>query len=637
MKKNLLVFILLYYWLQAICQPYPHDVYSRRALETYLVETGEFKPVPQAKDSFWSRTIPQAMRSDYIRLAHSYKGCSWENIPDSVFGEYRTIGNRANYERLSFGIRRQMSCLVMGEILEHNGLLILDVLNGLDYFIHETWWGVSAHYPTNKPEANNQVVDLFNSETANLLAWTVYMLHDELENEKPGICEIIKGEIRRRMLAPARNGKYEWKKNTSNHNTWICANWLSCIMLCEDDRKQQIEDIMQVVACLDWFYKGYPDDGGCDEGVHYWDRAAASLFECVRMLDLATGGYLSFADNSKFKAMASFVCKSYIANNAYVNFADTPSNTIVHVNILFPFGRYIGDKVMTEYAVLLAEEADYQQNPTKLFYRSGNYPSLSRELFFLNEFESFKEGSPQAPLTRDTWMPDLQVMTARERENSTSGLFIAAKGGHNAEKHNHNDVGSFIVYADGEPLFIDIGFATYHSQSFGKNRYNYMNCRSAYHNLPLINGIEQRMGKEHRANNVEYHQNEKMVTFSLNLESAYPKDAFVDKWKRTIRFNRGMNIEITENYKLGKYLRPTEIIYVCRNKPMLKKNERIEIITSVGTRYLEYNPSELNPIIEAVPLDDANIVSSWQTKTLYRIKLRVRGNRLNGRIRYVIK
>src|SRR2546430_9673482 len=40
-------------------------------------------------------------------------------------------------------------------------------------------------------------------------------------------------------------------------------------------------------------------------------------------------------------------------------------------------------------------------------------------------------------------------------------LFRSAWGGHNAQSHNHNDVGNFIVYGDGRPVLIDLGVETY--------------------------------------------------------------------------------------------------------------------------------------------------------------------------------
>ena len=54
----------------------------------------------------------------------------------------------------------------------------------------------------------------------------------------------------------------------------------------------------------------------------------------------------------------------------------------------------------------------------------------------------------------------IQVMAAREKGGSPEGLYLAAKGGHNAESHNHNDVGSCIMFVDGLPGIIDVGWGS---------------------------------------------------------------------------------------------------------------------------------------------------------------------------------
>ena len=82
------------------------------------------------------------------------------------------------------------------------------------------------------------------------------------------------------------------------------------------------------------------------------------------------------------------------------------------------------------------------------------------------------------------------------------GFYLAAKGGHNAESHNHNDVGNFIVYADGRPVLIDAGVGTYTAKTFSPQRYEIWTMQSAYHNLPTINGFLQKDGRQFRAENV---------------------------------------------------------------------------------------------------------------------------------------
>ena len=80
-----------------------------------------FMPFPKAGDKYWQKQVPVAMRKDYIHLGDSCLKKPWNAIPDSLFAEFRTNGNRTNYEAASFGIRKQFVCLVMAEIMQGRG------------------------------------------------------------------------------------------------------------------------------------------------------------------------------------------------------------------------------------------------------------------------------------------------------------------------------------------------------------------------------------------------------------------------------------------------------------------------------------------------------------------------------------
>ena len=335
--------------------------------------------------------------------------------------------------------------------------------------------------------------------------------------------------------------------------------------------------------------------------------------------------------------MGSFVYKTYITKNACVNFADTPSNTKVHIHILYPFGQYIGDSIMTGYAAMIANETNYKNHPSNVFLQSGNYPSISRELMFLGEYKSFEEINPREPLLRDMWLPNLQIFTARSFGQSGDGLYLAGKGGHNAERHNHNDVGNFIVYSNDEPLIIDIGFATYDAKTFSNKRYELMNNRSAFHNVPLINGVEQHNGKSYCAKNVNYFQSNAQVKFSLDLENAYPSEAKVKRWQRTIQMRRGDKIEVTEEYELEKYLSPTDIVLICCGDVSLEKPGRIVIKTDKGVSHIIYNSKQLSQGIEPLVVNDPVLQETWHDKTLYRVKLTIINQRLKGKVKYSIE
>lgn len=636
MKKTALLCVLLLTVLTAEADNLLTRLYPRDVLEASIVQPQHFAPVPKASSDFWKRTVGYGMRNSYVNNGKGYLGKPWTPIPDAVFKEYSVNGNRTNYEKRSFELRKQLACMVMAEIMQDSAYFLNDIIKGLYYFKNETWWGVPAHYPKPLPDRQLQEVDLFNAETANLLAWTCYMLEDRIKKKDRRICKDIRNEIKRRILIPARTTDYFWKRHSWNHNTWTCSNWLSCILFCEEDRQQQIDDICQVLKCLDVYIDGYPEDGGCDEGPNYWDRATGSLFECMQLLSLASDGKVTLPLTDKIRAMAGYVYNMYIGNGYYVNFADCNSRTTPNVHILYPLAVAINDKAMMRYAAFIAQKHEYTGHPWKLFNQSGVFPSLSRELCFLRLLPTFMKEKAEEAQTSSHWLRNSEIVTSHSRFGNHNTLFLAAKGGHNDENHNHNDVGNFIVYSNAEPVIIDIGVGTYTSQTFSQGRYELFNCRSAYHNVPIINGFEQQAGKNYKALDVKYSDNEAQTIFSLDLSKAYSQEASVRKWERTILVNKEDGITVTEDYRLSQYLQPTEIILICCGQVSMNRNNEIIIDNGKSQGRLSFDARQLTARIEKIDYQDAAIQNSWKDKTLYRIHLTVRSKKLKNKISYTI-
>ena len=184
-----------------------------------------------------------------------------------------------------------------------------------------------------------------------------------------------------------------------------------------------------------------------------------------------------------------------------------------------------------------------------------------------DEYQKAEQG---LPLPADVWLPDLQVMIARDKEGSTDGWFVAAKGGHNDESHNHNDVGNYVVYYDGLPVLIDVGRGTYTRKTFSSRRYEiWYNC-SDYHNLPTINGVTQSPGAKFKANNVEYKKGNGFTELSLDIAKAYPESAGLNSWKRTIHLNKGKNVEVKDVISLAKADKLTEHLMTCYPSEIVK-------------------------------------------------------------------
>ena len=564
--------------------------------------------IPQADDTFWRDSIPVEMRQSYITYGEQYLDKPWEALPWTVFAENKQTGNRVNYEAICFAKRRQLAALVMAEIMEGKGRFMSDIIDGMGSFCEETWWGIPAHYSKTIPLAELQEVDLFNAETANLIVWTKYMLQKQFDAFSPDLCQRIDREIERRILVPAVENNYWWKTAGMNWNPWICSNWLSCVLICEKDEARKTEAIRQIKQATQAFIDAYPEDGGCDEGPGYWDRAAASLFEVLRLMPDFQG------DMDKIRKMAAYAYKTYIGNDYCVNFADAHENKAVQqINIVYPFGLWLNDQTMREFGAYLGHQKNILTEPATLYDKSGNFPTLSRELFFLHHIRDFIAEKPREPLLKDVWLPDLQIMTARR-----GNLFVAMKGGTNGENHNHNDVGSFVVYLNGEPLFLDPGVGEYTAQTFSKDRYSIWTMQSQYHNLPQINGFDQKDGKEY-ATTVISHKDGQVT---LDLAKAYPTEASVKSWKRSVTAMKS-GISVTEDYELYDYIAPTRLMFIA--------------LSADALNHIEYDHSLLSAEVEDISQQlDPLLKGMWGEK-MFRIILTVKSTQTKNKIKYTIR
>ena len=601
--------------------------------------------LPQGDDSFWRDSIPQEMRQSYIEYGEQYLGKPWTMLPWTVFAENKQTGNRVNYETLCFEKRRQMAALVMAEIMEGKGRFMGDIINGVGSFCEETWWGIPAHYAKAVPQPELQEVDLFNAETASVMAWTRYMLEKKLNAFSPDLCQRIDHEIERRILQPAVETDYWWKTAGMNWNPWICSNWLACVLICEKDDTRKAEAITQIRKATQAFIDAYPEDGGCDEGPGYWDRAAASMFEIMRLLDFGS-------TEPKVQKMAAYAYKTYIGNDYCVCFADAHENKAVQqVNIVYPFGVWLNDQTMREFGAWLGRKRGVLTNPAALYDKSGNFPTLGRELMFLRHINELIAERSREPLLKDVWLPDLQIMAARR-----GNLYVAMKGGTNGESHNHNDVGSFIVYAPllqvtspipscrrgeipplqgrffaeqsgraerGEvifltPLLIDPAVGEYTAKTFSDDRYSIWTMQSGYHNLPQINGIDQKDGKQYAAKVIGHKDGQ----LTLDIAGAYPVEAAVKSWKRTVTVMKS-GVSITEDYELSEYRRPTRLMLMTIDPDAL---QHIHFDASQLTATVEDISDKLDPLLQRM----------WGPQ-MYRIILTVKATSTKHTIKYTIR
>jgi hypothetical protein len=252
---------------------------------------------------------------------------------------------------------------------------------------------------------------------------------------------------------------------------------------------------------------------------------------------------------------------------------------------------------------------------------------------------------PVEPLLGEFWLPDIQVMSARSVAGSSAGLYVAAKGGHNDESHNHNDIGNFIVYTDGRPVLIDVGAGEYTAKTFSPDRYTIWNMQSAYHNVPTINGVMQENGRQWAARDVHFSADGKQASLTLDIAGAYPEEAAVQSWVRRVTLNRGRSVEIQERYSLAAFRRPFTLILMTPLQPALPEPGRITLPlpedegaspTATTTISIEYDAQRFDVTLEPIALEDTRLRSGWGDQ-LTRIVLTSKQTRLSDAFTVTIR
>jgi hypothetical protein len=348
----------------------------------------------------------------------------------------------------------------------------------------------------------------------------------------------------------------------------------------------------------------------------------------LELLHSASEGNIDIFDHPLIKEMGRYIYRVYIQDRYFINFADAASKLSPDASLIFRYGKSIADEDLMGFGSFLARKQNLGEDCLR-----GSWGYLGRALPALFHLDELLKTEPREPLLRDLWLPELQVMGARGEE-SNEGLYVAAKGGHNAESHNHNDVGNFIVYADGYPTIIDVGVETYTAKTFSSRRYEIWTMQSAYHNLPTINGFMQKDGRDYQATDIGYKAGEERAVFSLDMSKAYPEEAGVKFWKRTVTLERGKQAIIRDSYELEEVREDLFLTLMSWRKPELEAEGIIKLknpegMDNLNPVYVYYDKNLFSVDFETITVEDQRLRSSWGDQ-LFRIKLIARRTPLKG-------
>lgn len=532
-----------------------------------------------------------------------------EPLPFSKFHLFEKEGTRLEYERPYFDRRGRLLGLTFAFLIDVEERYITALEDLIWEICAEYTWSLPAHVPVGleaalkAPRSVPHTVDLFAAETAHGLAEVLYLLGDRLN---PWIAYRIRNELEERIMNPLFGNPlpFLWESQTHNWSA-VCggAVGMAALLTVEDpERLAGMTD--RILRSMECYLEGFGEDGGCAEGIGYWTYGFGYYTYFADMLESYTGGKLRLLDGEKLRRIASFPLSVTLSPNRFVNFSDASDRATLHTGMVSRLAERCGVEVPYMDAVpSLHQDHCYR------------FPHTSRNLLWTKP-ELLRRPVPEGSAE----LPDLQWVAGRLRVEQ--GLLgFSAKGGHNEEPHNHNDLGHFILHAEGESLLMDLGAGVYTREYFGANRYTFLHNSSRGHSVPLIEGTEQQPGAHHKAVVIEKQVQPDRIRLSLDLTQAYQVE-HLEAFERSFDWSRdpggrGACLELTDSFRFTRKPEHLEEVFLSSVEPELL-NGAVRFGGRKGEVLLKYDGDRMLASYESISTQE----HQGAPVTVYRVSLK---------------
>ena len=433
-------------------------------------------------------------------------GKSYAALRFSDYMMFSKSGDRKGYERYYFERRNDLSYISIAYWITEDEKYRSPLEDLVFHICDEFSWCIPAHSLIwDDSSANNilREVDLFQAETARLLTDIYVMVGERLHSLVRDRIEI---EINRRIVDAFKYKEFHWLKPSCKTN-WaaVCAGGVLAPLL-TFGKDEEIEAILpSLYGAIEHFLEGFGDDGCCMEGCAYWNYGFGYFVIFARFILEYTAGKVNYFERKKVKNIATFMQRVRLGETRTVSFSDSLTD--------FSFSPGLFSYLKELYPDVI------KLPPLKYGTLVGNVYSV-KELLWLDT--DYKEEYFEESLS---YFENAEWYIKRYPKYS-----FAAKAGHNAEPHNHNDIGSFqIVTADEKIPLTDLGCGVYNAFTFDPEyRYKMVQNASFGHSVPIINQKYQLHGVEYAAKNISATEN----SFSFDMEGAY-EVGLVKRLRRT--------------------------------------------------------------------------------------------------------
>jgi len=434
---------------------------------------------------------------------------------DDLYLDFSRTGNRSRGEARLHQRHTRFLRLTLAECLENRGRFLPAIEEAIQAICGDKTWVLPAH-DRNLADFHGAetTIDLWSSATAWNLALARYWLGDRLSEKTRAL---IDGALERRVFTPFVSSittgkpKLWWLTGTNNWNAVCLSGVCGAALANVESRESRAMFAASAEKYIAHFLCGFTPDGYCSEGLGYWNYGFGHYVMLAETLRQSTGGKVDWMESARIVRIAEFGRRMEILPGVFPAFADCNPKAKPEGRLMAFLSRRYGWGLGDVEARWLGPAT----GPSSRLFEVGLYAFAGNQAHFSDQKDRKMRQSP----LRD-WFPDAGVLVCRPAPTERRALGAALKGGHNAEHHNHNDVGTFVVALGQSTPLVDPGSETYTRRTFSPRRYESGVLNSFGHPVPRVAGQLQETGAKAAARVLKTDFTDAADTLVLDLSAA---------------------------------------------------------------------------------------------------------------------
>lgn len=487
-----------------------------REIAAMLPEKPQGIGVTYKDRGYWESMKKDPKAKEWLEEAAAMVKKPMPPFVDSLYLHLNATNVRLPGEKMMNARYNYVFKLVLAECLENKGRYMRAIENGIIALCNQNPWSIPAHDRSlQNYNGTDYYVDLVVATAGNSLAQCVYMLGDKLSMETRARVQCA---FREKVFRPIRRCLEEtkpfyWFTVTNNWNSVCLAGVTGAALTLLTDKEERAYFVAAAEKYHEYGMKGYADDGYCSEGVGYYNYGFRAYILLREEVCRATQGKIDFFRVPKFARIARYGKNIQMLNGVCPAYSDCRIG-------LSP------DWFIANYCDNVLGTAPYYE---KYNFPTGGNLSLNfiemfpRQAWKMDLTDEIREALRAETDPLHSYYEQAGILVARPVANGACRMAVSVKGGHNAENHNHNDVGSYAVSLGKETMAGDQGGPfSYPGDYFNRDAAEKYKIKGSYgHPVPVIDGVMQKTGKQARGIIVDKQFTDTKDLFRIDYTSAY--------------------------------------------------------------------------------------------------------------------